>query len=87
MPATKPGPLVERLHRASQVEIICRTPLRLKSKIFTGASSSPSDRKANDRTRKLFNAAVFERMYVKNGQLCYEQYRPPFDRVFTVPEF
>ncbi len=44
-------------------------------------------RKANDRTRKLFNAAVFERLDVKGGRLCHEQYRPPFDRVFTVSEF
>ena len=44
-------------------------------------------RKSNDRTRKLFNAAVFERLDVKGGQLCHEQYRPPFDGVFTVPEF
>jgi len=44
-------------------------------------------RKANDRTRKLFNAAVFERLDVKGGRLCHEQYRPPFDGVFTVSEF
>jgi site-specific DNA recombinase len=44
-------------------------------------------RKANDRTRKLFNAAVFERLDVKDGRLCHEQYRPPFDGVFTVSEF
>ena len=44
-------------------------------------------RKSNDRTRKLFNAAVFERLDVKGGQLCHEQYRPPFDGVFTVSEF
>ena len=44
-------------------------------------------RKANDRTRKLFNAAVFERLDVKGGRLCHEQYRPPFDGAFTVSEF
>jgi hypothetical protein len=43
--------------------------------------------KASDRTRKLFNAAVFERLDVKGGRLCHEQYRPPFDGVFTVSEF
>ncbi len=40
-----------------------------------------------DRTRKLFNAAVFERLDVKGGRLCHEQHRPPFDGVFTVSEF
>ena len=44
-------------------------------------------RKASDRTRKLFNAAVFERLDVKDGRLCHEQYRPPFDDVFNVTEF
>ncbi len=44
-------------------------------------------RKANDRTRKLFNAAVFERLDVKGGRLCHEQHRSPFDGVFTVSEF
>ncbi len=43
--------------------------------------------RATDRTRKLFNAAVFERVDVKDGRLCHEQYRPPFDDIFSVPEF
>jgi hypothetical protein len=43
-------------------------------------------RKANDRTRKLFNAAVFERLEVKGGRLCHEEYRPPFDDIFSVPQ-
>ncbi len=42
--------------------------------------------KANDRTHKLLNAAVFECLDVKGGRLCHEQHRPPFDGVFTVPE-
>ncbi|MGH9066533.1 MAG: hypothetical protein ACRD0J_03290, partial [Acidimicrobiales bacterium] len=44
--------------------------------------------KASDRTGKLF-AAVFERLDVKDGRLSGEQqqYRPPFDGVFTVSEF
>ena len=36
-------------------------------------------RKATDRTRKVFNAAVFERLEVKDGRRCHEAYRPPFD--------
>jgi DNA repair exonuclease SbcCD ATPase subunit len=44
-------------------------------------------RKANDRTRKQFNAAVFERLDVKDGRLCHEQYRLPFDDIFSVCEF
>jgi len=44
-------------------------------------------RKASDRTRKQFNAAVFERLDVRDGRLCHEEYRPPFDDIFNVPEF
>jgi hypothetical protein len=44
-------------------------------------------RKASDRTRKQFNAAAFERLDVKDGRLCHEQYRPPFDDIFSVSEF
>nr|MDA8359777.1 hypothetical protein [Actinomycetota bacterium] len=44
-------------------------------------------RKASDRTRKQFNAAVIERLYVKDGRLSSEEYRPPFDDIFSVPEF
>ena len=43
--------------------------------------------KATDRTRKQFNAAVFERLDVKDGRLCHEAYRPPFDSIFSVSEF
>ncbi len=44
-------------------------------------------RKSSDRTRKLFNAAVFERLDVKGGRVSGEEYRPPSDEVFTVSEF
>ena len=44
-------------------------------------------RKATDRTRKQFNAAVFERLDLKDGRICHEEYRPPFDDIFNVPEF
>ena len=43
--------------------------------------------KASDRTRKQFNAAVFERLDVKDGRLCHEKNRPPFDDIFSVCEF
>ena len=55
--------------------------LRFSTRCATGY------RRGSDRTRKLFNAAVFERLDVKGGRLCHEQYRPPFDGVFTVSEF
>jgi hypothetical protein len=30
---------------------------------------------------------VFERLDVKDGRICHEEYRPPFDDIFNVPEF
>lgn len=42
--------------------------------------------KANDRTPELLNAAVFDRLDVKDGRLCPEQYRLPLEGVFTVSE-
>lgn len=44
-------------------------------------------RKADDPTRRLFNAAVFTRLAVKDGLLCHEEYRAPFGDIFGVPEF
>ncbi len=44
-------------------------------------------RKAGDRTRRLFNAAVFTRLDVEDGRICHEEYRPPFDDIFDVPGF
>ncbi len=44
-------------------------------------------RKASNRTRHQFNAAVFERLDVRDGRLCHEEYRPPFDDIFNAPEF
>lgn len=43
--------------------------------------------KASDRTRKLFNAAVFERLDVKDGRLSDQEYRPPFDDIFNASQF
>lgn len=44
-------------------------------------------RKASDRTRRQFKVAVFTRLDVKDGRLRHEEYRPPFDDIFNVPEF
>jgi site-specific DNA recombinase len=44
-------------------------------------------RKASDRTRKQFNAAVFDRLEVKDGRLSRQEYRPPFDDIFSVVGF
>jgi len=44
-------------------------------------------RKANERTRRQFNAAVFERLNVKDGRICYEEYRAPFNEIFPVSGF
>jgi len=35
----------------------------------------------------MVNSAVFERLEVKDGQLSGQEYRPPFDDIFSVCEF
>ena len=42
-------------------------------------------RKASDRTRRQFNAAVFQRLDVKDGRICHREYRPPFEDIFHMP--
>lgn len=41
---------------------------------------------AQSLTRKLSNAAVFERLDANGGRRCREQHRPPFDGVVTASE-
>ena len=42
--------------------------------------------KASDRSRKQFNAAVLERLDVKDGRTYHEEYCPPIDGIINVPE-
>ena len=44
-------------------------------------------RRADDRTRTLFNAAVFEQLLVRDGRVGEARYRAPFDLLFTTPRF
>ncbi|MHB8453022.1 MAG: hypothetical protein ACYDAQ_21600, partial [Mycobacteriales bacterium] len=44
-------------------------------------------RKADDKTRRLFNTAVFESIAVKAGRVAEVSYREPFDDLFTGGEF
>ena len=67
------------------IPAVARTAWRARTRGF--ARHPVRRRWANDRTRKLFNAAVFERHDMKGGRLCHKQCRPPFDGVFTVSEF
>jgi len=44
-------------------------------------------RRASDRTRKLFNAAVLDQVHVRDGHLVEAGYKEPFDLLFSVPKF
>ena len=44
-------------------------------------------RSANDRTRQLYNKAVFEQILVKDGEIEGVTYRAPFNMVFGVEKF
>jgi hypothetical protein len=39
---------------------------------------------AGDRSRKLFNQAVFERLLVRDGTIAEVRYNAPFDNIFSV---
>jgi len=78
-----PESWAERLREGMAVEIEERQSANTARRaLLTGRLA-----KAENERRKLFNAAVFERLDVKGSRLCHEQYRPPFDGVFTVSEF
>ena len=42
---------------------------------------------ASDRTRKQLNGTLFEHLEASGGRLSHQQYRPPFDDIFSVSEF
>ncbi len=42
---------------------------------------------ADERTKRLFNNAVFTRITIKDGHLHTVEYRPPFDDLFATPGF
>jgi site-specific DNA recombinase len=44
-------------------------------------------RRAADRTRRLFNAAVIDQVQVRDGHVVEAGYKEPFDLLFSVPKF
>lgn len=44
-------------------------------------------RRAGDRTRRLYNIAILQRVLVRNGHITEPEYREPFDVLFSVPKF
>ncbi len=51
------------------------------------ADCSAAYRRANEKTRALFNQAVFEKLLVQDGRIAEVQYLAPFDLLFSGPEF
>jgi hypothetical protein len=43
--------------------------------------------KAGDKTRRLFNKAVFKKVLVRNGRVAGADFQEPFDAFFSSPEF
>ncbi len=43
--------------------------------------------KASDRTRRLFNKAVFKKVLVRDGRVAGAEFQEPFDALFSSPEF
>jgi site-specific DNA recombinase len=44
-------------------------------------------RRADDRIRTQFNAAVFEALLIRDGRVAEARYRAPFDLLFAMPRF
>lgn len=44
-------------------------------------------RSASDRTKRQFNAAVFDRLEVRDGRIAEAECKAPFDVLFNAPEF
>ncbi|MDA8356734.1 MAG: hypothetical protein M0Z95_10670, partial [Actinomycetota bacterium] len=44
-------------------------------------------RRAGDRTRKLLNAAVLDKVHVRAGHVVEAAYKEPFDLLFSSPKF
>ena len=44
-------------------------------------------RRADDRTRKVFNTAVLEEVLVRDGHVVNAAYQAPFDLLFAMPKF
>ncbi|MGH9090179.1 MAG: hypothetical protein ACRDZR_02175 [Acidimicrobiales bacterium] len=44
-------------------------------------------RRAGDRTRRLFNAAMLDEVQVRDGHVIEAAYKEPFDLLFSSPQF
>ena len=44
-------------------------------------------RRADDRTRRLLSAAVFDDVHFRDGHVVDAAYKDPFDLLFAVPKF
>lgn len=44
-------------------------------------------RRGGDRTRKLYNSAILDRVLVRDGHVTEAEYKEPFDVLFSEPKF
>jgi hypothetical protein len=51
------------------------------------ANGAGACRSAGERSRKLFNHAVFDRLLVRDGAIAEVRYRPPFGQIFGTEKF
>lgn len=50
-------------------------------------SQTDASAKASDKTRRLFNKAVFKKVTIRDGRIAEAEYQDPFDAFFAMPEF
>ena len=51
------------------------------------ADCTAAYRRANEKTRALFNRALFEQLLVRDGRIAEARYLAPFDLLFNAQEF
>jgi site-specific DNA recombinase len=62
-------------------QCVMNTALRFATRCGNGY------RRASDRTRRLYNTAILQRVLVRDGHITEPEYQEPFDVLFSVPRF
>lgn len=59
----------------------------LRTAMRFAANCADAYGKASDRTRRLFNKAVFEKVLIRDGHIAEAEFREPFDGLLSLTGF
>ena len=85
------GPFARRDRNSAERDFLTRTLaewqeiLAIAPKFATNCARAY--RSAKERTRKLYNVAVFDKLLVRDGAIAEVKYREPFELIFNATEF